>query len=107
MIEPGNKVYCPEYCVFITQAINTLLTDHRAARGEYPQGVTYRKDNGKYRARINVDGKRVNLGQANTPEEASLIYRKAKYVDIIRHSKQQTNIRVKEGLIRHAELFLD
>lgn len=35
-------------------------------------GVDYNKARGKYRARIMVEGKRINLGYFDTPEEASI-----------------------------------
>lgn len=34
-------------------------------------GISYRSDTGKYRARIGVDGKNINLGSYETLEEAS------------------------------------
>lgn len=45
------------------------------------KGVSYHKANGKYKAQINIDGKRKFLGYYNTPEEAKSVYnRKAKEV---------------------------
>ena len=45
------------------------------------KGVSYHKANGKYKAQINIDGKRKFLGYYTTPEEAKAVYdRKAKEV---------------------------
>lgn len=38
----GNKIYCPEYCRFVPQRINKLLTDSETTRGKWPLGVNYR-----------------------------------------------------------------
>lgn len=40
ILTPGNKVYGPENCIFVPQALNSLLTAHGAARGLYPLGVS-------------------------------------------------------------------
>lgn len=39
LLVEGNKVYSPETCIYASPTINVLLTDHRRARGKYPQGV--------------------------------------------------------------------
>lgn len=41
------------------------------------KGVTRRKDTGKYRAQIRVDGLKINLGQFDTPEESADAYANA------------------------------
>ena len=38
IIKPGNKVYCPEFCCFIPQALNVLLLHNNHIRGEWPIG---------------------------------------------------------------------
>lgn len=46
----GNKTYSPEFCRFVPQYLNNLLTDSRNARGELPIGLTeLNKDNQKGR----------------------------------------------------------
>lgn len=41
------------------------------------KGVHYRKDNNKYRARIQVNHVRLNLGEYDTAKEAAIAYNKA------------------------------
>jgi len=72
----GNKVYGSDFCTFVPQAVNSLLTDHRSARGKYPQGVSL--SNGRYQAEVSIDGKTKHLGKYSTPEEAHEVYKKAK-----------------------------
>jgi len=42
------------------------------------RGVSLRKENGKYRAQLKIDGKQKNLGEFETPEQAYQAYLSAK-----------------------------
>ena len=74
----GNKEYNENTCIFVPNAINVLFTKSNKARGEYPIGVSYRKDMDKYRAYYNKNKKKIHLGTFNTPEEAFQAYKRAK-----------------------------
>jgi len=80
----GNKVYCPELCVFVPHAVNTLLTKSDAARGEWPIGVCWHKKAEKFAAKLNINGKRKYLGYFNTSEAAFAAYKPAKEAEIKR-----------------------
>jgi len=99
IIKQGNKLYAPEYCRFISQSLNKLLTASDAIRGAYPMGVSLGKQSGKYKAFISINGKGKNLGRFNTPEEAKSAYDKAKYAEIRRHALMQTDPEIKAGLM--------
>jgi hypothetical protein len=105
IIVPGNKIYGPETCVFVSHAINSLLNDHGVSRGVFPQGVSYYKVNRKYIARFNRFGNEIYLGSFRTPEEASAVYREAKRLHILTIACCEPDIRVKQGLYRHSELL--
>ena len=102
----GNKIYLPKACRFVSSLVNALLTDCRKARGPYPQGVYFDKQPGKFKAQCRVNGKETHLGRFSTPEEASTAYKKAKYAEIRRIADQQTDIEIRDGLYRHADLLL-
>jgi len=74
----GNKVYCPELCVFVPLAVNNLLVKCDAARGEFPIGVSWHKASGKFRARLKIDAKEKCLGLFLTPQAAFAAYKQAK-----------------------------
>lgn len=38
------------------------------------KGITWREDRGKFQARVQVNGKKINLGVYATPEDAALAY---------------------------------
>ena len=77
ILNKGNKVYSADSCIFVPQFINKLFTKHDNKRGEYPIGVC--KHRNKFTAQLaKGNGKLIHLGVFNTPEEAFLVYKKAK-----------------------------
>ena len=75
MLFVGNKTYSETACVFVPHEINSFFTDSGNARGEYPIGVSFHKQNDKFQARCTVNGKLQHLGYFNTPEEAFAVYK--------------------------------
>lgn len=78
ILVPGNKVYSAKVCVFVPQALNSLLLDHAAARGECPLGVYFHKNSQKYLAKISVEACRKHLGYFSTSLEAHRAWQLAK-----------------------------
>lgn len=64
----GNKQYSADLCVFVSQALNGLLTDCARARGTLPLGVSAAR--GKFQARIHINSHLTYLGIFLTPLEA-------------------------------------
>lgn len=87
LLKKGNTVYCPDYCVFIPQEINKFLGNRARRRGEWPVGVSYKKSNSKWDAKLSIDGKSVYLGLFNSPEDAFACYKIAKEKDAKRLAK--------------------
>lgn len=72
-----NKVYSPETCVFVPQAINSLFVKHDKRRGDFPVGVT--KNGNKFKALVSKgNGKAMYFGTYTTVEEAFQAYKEAK-----------------------------
>jgi len=99
IIKQGNKVYCPEYCSFISPSLNNLLIARDAARGDYPLGVCWDKRNKKFQANIAINGKNKLLGTFKTVEAAKAAYDSAKYAEIHRHAMLQSDPAIREGLL--------
>lgn len=78
LLIPGNKIYAPGRCAFVPRQLNSLLNGSRAIRGQYKQGVRFRKGRNKFVANINIDGKGKHLGYFDTELEAYNVYKKAK-----------------------------
>jgi len=100
----GNKVYCPELCVFVPKAVNVLFTKHDAARGNWPIGVSWDKEKEKFQAGFRVKGKRKHLGRFSTPEAAFAAYKTAKEAGCNRLAveyKPQIDPRVYQALLNY------
>lgn len=72
------KLYSPQTCAFVPKEINYFLGSSPSRKGQWPLGVSYSEQRGKYSAYVRRNGKRVGLGRFKTPSEAHLAYQKAK-----------------------------
>lgn len=74
-----NKIYSPETCVFVLQAINKLFVKNDNARGESVIGTTLK--NGKYKVQCHIidpktgKSKQEYLGYYGTQEKAFEVYK--------------------------------
>ena len=78
LLVEGNKVYSANTCCLVPKEINNFLVLRKNDRGIHPLGVQYDKNAKAFVARIQVLGKRVDLGKYGTPEEAFEVYKKNK-----------------------------
>jgi len=96
----GNKIYSPTTCVFVTSAVNALFTDHGAARGECPLGVSWHKDTRKYIASCNNgEGKMKHLGLYESTDSAEAAYCAYKSV-LVRKVASTTTGALQSALLR-------
>jgi len=102
IIVPGNKVYSPATCAFVSGQINALLNDCAASRGEWPIGASWHKKNKKFHAQIKEDGKKRHLGLFDTPGAAHLAWRKEKARIVRTVARECDDPRVVAGLLRHS-----
>jgi len=105
IINPNNKIYNPDNCVFVPKELNNLLTDRSAARGKLPQGVSYHKASGKFCAQISTKGKATHIGLFEKKEEARRVYIKEKIKYILLIANEQLDQRLCNGLKLHADLI--
>ena len=74
----NNKQYSEDTCIFVPKEVNIFFNDRGEKRGEYPLGVYFDKDAGKYKARCSVNGKLKHLGYFNCPNAAHAVYKRFK-----------------------------
>jgi hypothetical protein len=100
ILVPGNKVYSPETCVFVSSALNSFLLDHGRARGKWPLGVGPHKMTGKFRARCSnpFTGKEESLGMFSDPADAHEAWRARKHEHALRYADMQSDPRVADAL---------
>ena len=106
IIKPGNKIYSPELCCFVTPAQNSLLIDRRNHRGKLPMNV-FINNRGKYQVQIRINNRKKHFGIYETEIEAHKAALIAKRDIIVDASEKAGNINVKNGFLLHAKLFTD
>ena len=81
ILKEDNKIYCPEYCIFVDQSVNNFVIDNGASRGEYMIGVYWHNRDSKFvsQCRNPFTGKKEYLGIFNTELEAHLAWKKRKH----------------------------
>lgn len=79
LLVQGNKIYAPQFCLFVTSFINSLFGDCGSRSGLYPTGVYFDKVNNKFKAQLSIGGTNKNLGRYQSKEQARTVYLKAKY----------------------------
>lgn len=100
ILVPGNKVYGPDTCVFVSQKLNKFITDSGFTRGQYPIGVDLDRKSGSYRSRCQdpFSGACESLGSFSSPEEAHEAWRKRKHEHACRYADMQTDQRIADAL---------
>ena len=78
IITKGNKLYCPDKCVFVPHELNLLFTKNDSKRGQYLIGVYYDKRRHKFKSACRRYGKKVGLGSFDSEEEAFYAYKEFK-----------------------------
>lgn len=104
LLVPGNKIYSPVTCCFVSSRINSILTYNRNKKSGLPQGVRVCESSGKYLVKSTSGGVSTSLGSFLTVGSANIAYRnlKAKQIrDIAKGEKKK----VKDALHRHAEIL--
>lgn len=105
IIKPGNKLYSPEFCCFVSSNLNKSLVDHKRTQGPYPTGV-YKHGN-RFVAQCWYRGQRKVVGRFDTLKMAVVAYLTFKSDYLLELSKEQTDPRVAKGLRLHARLKSD
>lgn len=102
---PGNKVYSPTTCCFISRKVNGFLLDNKEFRGEYPVGVSWHRKLRKVQARCsNPNGGGADyLGVFGCPNEAHKAWatKKLEYAKTL--ASEAGEAAVAEALLRRFE----
>ena len=86
----NNKIYSSSTCVFVPRFVNQFVVMSDKSRGDFPVGVSFRKDREKYRSYITKGNKYISLGHFTNPKDAHLAWQLAKieqareYIDIFK-----------------------
>ena len=105
LLVPGNKVYSPETCVFVSRQVNQFINTGGSGRNGYPTGVSWDRFQGKYKASIGILGLgsgsgSYNLGRYDSIEEAHEAWLSKKLEMVLDLAAEQDNPKVAEALLR-------
>ncbi|AKO60970.1 HNH endonuclease [Pseudoalteromonas phage H101] len=106
-IYPNSKVYSPENCTFVEVQLNKLLNYRTGVRGVLKQGVSLNPRGGYVAQCNNGKGKVLYIGTFPTEAQAYEAYVTYKHALILQVADEQEDIRVKNGLLLHAQILLD
>lgn len=100
LLVPGNKIYSPSTCVFVSHHVNLFLTDSAAVRGIYPLGVSWSSRRERFQARCGnpLTKNREFLGWFICPLEAHEAWRKRKHEVACELAELQSDPRVATAL---------
>lgn len=100
ILSPGNKIYGPDLCVFISACLNIFLIDSGASRGEWPIGVHWvaRDERFQSSCRNPFTDKQESLGMFDSPTAAHHAWRKRKHQHALSYADMQSDPRVAKML---------
>lgn len=77
----GNNIYSHKNCIFVSSQLNLFVSENIANRGKYPIGVSFYRQNGKFKSCCcnPFTEKQEYLGYFNCPHEAHEAWRKRKH----------------------------
>ena len=122
IVDIGNKCYSPDACVFVSNALNQLLTHKHRNNSGLPTGVDYQEFDNKgykrkkpYKVQFTINGKKKYFGRYATAEEAGLAYGREKSKHIIHKANNLTEAdcslvhfdKVRGALINHAKSLVE
>ena len=98
LLIPGNKVYSPESCAFVSSQINKFLSGTSVSRGQWPVGV--HAFAGKFRARCGNPFTLTSesLGLYESPDAAHEAWRQRKHQHACKLADQQADQRIAKAL---------
>lgn len=101
---PGNKVYSPETCVFVSREINNFLTEGKSSKGLYPIGVSFDRSSNKFRSQCTINAIPTHLGSFDTPEEAHIAWKSKKLALALQIASKQSDSRTAQALIERYQV---
>lgn len=104
---PGNTVYDPSSCVFVTAEVNSFINERNNTSCKNPVGTYFRESKGTFEPKCwSVETKkRVSLGSYDNAEEAHQAWLNFKLSQAKILASQQTDERVAKALIERYENY--
>lgn len=101
------KLYSPDTCLLVNDAVNGFLVGMSLPRGKYPKGVRKGNKRNMFEAQINNGEGSKTIGSFTTEMEAHKAWQLAKAKRALELASQQTNNEVRLSLISLANKLND
>jgi len=100
-LSEGNKVYCPENCIFISAELNKFLGDRKFSTGNAMTGISWVKRLSKFQAMCNnpFTGKNEHLGLFNCAENAHVAWKSRKHKLACYYAEMNDDARIVTALL--------
>lgn len=100
LLVPGNKVYSPSTCAFISPDLNRFMVDSQALRGDLPIGVSWHKARQRFVAQCRnpFTGRHEFLGYHASAAEAHEAWREHKHQIAIAYANAELDPRIAAAL---------
>lgn len=103
ILQPGNKEYSPDTCAFVSNRVNSLLTNCSSQKGNSLIGVCWRPSERKFAARARSLGNSIWLGYFDKESDAHAAWQSFKADEIDRVANSLTDQRVAQALRARAD----
>lgn len=105
LLSKDNKIYCAQYCRFVPPYINTLIAQKYNASSGLP-GVTWAVQEGKWKAQIFKDSKKLHLGYYSDKLDAFEVYciekeSQIKKIAINAYEKGHIDVDILQSLLKY------
>lgn len=100
---PGNKIYSPETCVFVTAEVNAFVNENQGSRGKWPLGVNFHKKTYQARCMDVTQRKEIHIGTYQCPNQAHKAWLAYKLSQAKVLAARQEDLRVAHALVARYE----
>lgn len=101
ILQQGNKIYGPEYCVFVSKIINSFISRGSSSTSKFKVGACWIRERNKFMASCSnpFTKKRETIGYFDTEGEAHMAWRERKNRHANELAKTQSDPRVTDALV--------
>jgi len=80
--------------------LNSLFSGYARDKSKWSKGVTWKKDKRKFRAQVNINGRRKHIGYFDKQSDAALSYARVKREYVIKKMENYPDPDIKEAVLK-------
>jgi len=101
LLYPGNKIYSPNTCIFISPSLNSFMTNSSLKNSSGFNGVRLEKRTMKWESKICKEYKTYHIGTYHSKEEAYYYYKVERNREVLKWIEKIEDNRIKKALEKH------